>query len=514
MRGVVTTMSAVLLLWVSAGSVWAQAPPGTPEASLVGKSTKAIGYVVGGGSTKVDLKATGAVPQASGEAKVEAKQGITNIEVKVKGLVQPTKLGTEFLTYVLWVVTAEGRTGNSGELLIDKSGEGELKTTTPAQTFSLLVTAEPYFAVRQPSEVVVLENELRKDTKGRIFPISEYKLMRRAQYQKMGNPLALSLDLEKVPLDMYEARNAVEIARSRGAEKYASEIFAKADGGLKLAENALARKANKREIISTARTTVQSAEDARALAVQRQDEERIAAEREAAAAKAKAAAEAKAATEAAAAKQKADAEAAAAKQRADEEAKRQAELSAAREAQMKAEAEAAAVKAKAEADALKAKEEAANAEAERARQAAEQLRAQLLDQLNRVLETRDTPRGLVVTMADVLFDTGKYDLRQEAREKLARLSGIILAHPGLKLEVEGHTDSTGTDEVNQKLSEQRASAVRSYLMEQGLPGDNVTARGFGKTMPVADNSTAAGRQKNRRVEMIVSGEAIGAKIGK
>jgi outer membrane protein OmpA-like peptidoglycan-associated protein len=521
MRGVVTTMSAVLLLWVSAGSVWAQAPPGTPEASLVGKSTKAIGYVVGGGSTKVDLKATGVVPQASGEAKVEAKQGITNIEVKVKGLVQPTKLGTEFLTYVLWVVTAEGRTGNSGELLIDKSGEGELKTTTPAQTFSLLVTAEPYFAVRQPSEVVVLENELREDTKGRIFPISEYKLMRRAQYQKMGNPLALSLDLEKVPLDMYEARNAVEIARSRGAEKYAPEIFAKADGGLKLAENALARKANKREIISTARTTVQSAEDARALAVQRQDEERIAAEREAAAAKAKATAEAKAATEAAAAKQ-----------RADEEAKRQAELSAAREAQMKAEADAAALRAKAEADALKAKadadaaqakteadalkakEEAAKADAERARQAAEQLRAQLLDQLNRVLETRDTPRGLVVTMADVLFDTGKYDLRQEAREKLARLSGIILAHPGLKLEVEGHTDSTGTDEVNQKLSEQRASAVRSYLMEQGLPGENLTATGLGKTMPVADNSTPAGRQKNRRVEIIVSGEAIGAKIGK
>jgi outer membrane protein OmpA-like peptidoglycan-associated protein len=532
MRGVVTTMSAVLWLSVSAGSVWAQAPPGTPEASLVGKSTNAIGYVVGGGSTKVDLKATGAVPQASGEAKVEARQGITNIEVKVKGLVQPTKLGTEFLTYVLWVVTAEGRTGNSGELLIDKSGEGELKTTTPAQTFSLLVTAEPYFAVRQPSEVVVLENELRKDTKGRIFPISDYKLMRRAQYQKMGNPLALSLDLEKVPLDMYEARNAVEIARSRGAEKYAPEIFTKADGGLKLAESALARKANKREIISTARTTVQSAEDARALAVQRQDEERIAAEREAAAAKAKATAEAKAATEAAAAKQKADADAAAAKQRADEEAKRQAELSAAREAQMKAEADAAAVKAKAEADALKAKadadaaqakaeadalkakEEAAKADAERARQATEQLRAQLLEQLNRVLETRDTPRGLVVTMADVLFDTGKYDLRQEAREKLARLSGIILAHPGLKLEVEGHTDSTGSDDLNQKLSEQRASAVRSYLMEQGLSGDNVTARGFGKTMPVADNGTAAGRQKNRRVEMIVSGEAIGTKIGK
>jgi outer membrane protein OmpA-like peptidoglycan-associated protein len=181
---------------------------------------------------------------------------------------------------------------------------------------------------------------------------------------------------------------------------------------------------------------------------------------------------------------------------------------------LKAKADADAAQAKAEADALKAKEEAAKADAEQARQAAEQLRAQLLDQLNRVLETRDTPRGLVITMADVLFDTGKYDLRQEAREKLARLSGIILAHQGLKLEVEGHTDSTGTDELNQKLSEQRASTVRSYLMEQGLAGDNLTARGFGKTMPVADNSTAQGRQKNRRVEIIVSGEVIGTKIGR
>jgi outer membrane protein OmpA-like peptidoglycan-associated protein len=330
----------------------------------------------------------------------------------------------------------------------------------------------------------------------------------------MGNPLALSLDLEKVPLDLYEARNAVDIARSRGAEKYAPEIFSKADGGLKLAENALAKKANTKDIISRARSTVQSAEDARALAVQRQEEQRIVTEREAAAARAKATAEAKAAAEAATARQKADAEATAARQRADEEAKRQAEVVAAREAQMKAEAEAAAVKAKAEADALKAKEEAANAEARRARQAAEQLRTQLLDQLNRVLETRDTPRGLVVTMADVLFATGKYDLAQTAREKLARLSGIVLAHPGLKLEIEGHTDSTGSDALNQTLSEQRATTVRSYLMEQGLAGDAVTARGFGKAMPVADNDTAAGRQKNRRVEIIVSGEAIGTTIGK
>jgi outer membrane protein OmpA-like peptidoglycan-associated protein len=327
---------------------------------------------------------------------------------------------------------------------------------------------------------------------------------------------------------MYEARNAVDIARNNKAEQYAAEIFAKAQTALKTAEERLDSRANKKEIISRAREAVQFSEDARFLAAQRQEEAQIAKEREEAAATAKAAAEAKAATDAAEARRKAD-----------EESRRQAELAAAREAQMKAEADAAALKAKAEAaeakaeanaaaakaaaeqDALRAKEEAAKAEAERARQEAEraerekqELRAKLLEQFNRILETRDTPRGLVVTMADVLFDTGKYDLRPAAREKLARLSGIVLAHPGLILQVEGHTDSTGSDELNQKLSERRASTTRDYLIKQGLAEGNVTAMGFGKTMPVADNSTADGRQKNRRVEIIVGGEVIGAKIGK
>jgi outer membrane protein OmpA-like peptidoglycan-associated protein len=347
----------------------------------------------------------------------------------------------------------------------------------------LIVTAEPYFAVRVPSEMVVLQSETRKDTKGKIFPVSQYKLMKRGQYEKMGNPLALTPD-PNVPLEVYEARNAVDIAKSRGADKYAPEIYSKAEASLKMLENSLAAKADKNAVISTARQTAQFSEDARALAVQRQEEERIAKERDEAAAKAKADAEAKAAVEAAEAKRKADAEA-----------QRQAELAAAKE------------------DVLQAKEQAAKAETERARKAAETLRAQLLEQFNRVLETRDTPRGLVVNMGDVLFDTGKFDLRPEAREKLAKLSGIVLAHPGLKLAIEGYTDSTGGDELNRKLSQDRAEAVRGYLTEQGLPQDSVTAQGFGKSEPVADNNTAAGRQKNRRVEIVVSGEVIGEKIG-
>ena len=679
-------MLAALMIWQVA--LLAQSGTPAPASSTVSKSTRAVGYQVGGGDTKVDLKATPLMPQASGEAKVEAKQGAAAIEVEIKGLAQPGKLGSEFLAYVLWGVSPDGRTSNLGEIVVENSGEGKLKATTQMQTFSLIVTAEPYSSVRQPSELVVLENEIRKGTKGKIFIVNDYKLMKRSQYQKLGNPLALSLNLKDVPLEMYQARNSVEIAKMNNAPKYAAEIFVKAESSLKMAENALVRKSNKKEIISTARQTIQFSEDARALAVQRQDDERIENERLAAAAKARSEAEAKASAEAAEAKRRSDAEAVEARRKADadaavakfkaeeearhqaelaaaeqarlkaiteevrrkaeleaqrqaetaaaeraklqaeaeaikrkaeedarqqaelaaaeraklqaeaeaikrkaeedakqqaelaaaeraklkaeaedlqrrrdeeaksqanlaaaeqarlqalaveekrkseEDAKRQAELAAAREAQIKAEADAAALKAKAEADALKArgdadalkakadadalraKEEAARAEAERARIAAETLRAQLLEQFNRILSTRDTARGLVVNMADVLFDTGKYTLHPATREKLARLSGIMLAHSGLNLEIEGHTDSTGSDELNQTLSLRRSETVRAYLIEQGLVGDKVTAKGFGKTMPVADNSTAAGRQQNRRVEIVVSGEVIGTALGK
>lgn len=462
-----------------------------PASNVVSKSVKAIGFQVGGGSTKVDMRGTDQMPSADGGAKIEAKKGLTTIQVSLTGITDPTKFGTEFLTYVLWAVSPEGRTINLGELLTNKTGEAKLNATTQLQTFSLVVTAEPYFNVRLPSEIVVIESQIRKDTKGKIFAVTDYKLMKRTQYEKLGNPLALTLDLKNVPLDMYEARNAVDIAKSRGADKYAPEVFSKAQGSLQAAETALANKANKKDIVSTARQTVQFSEDARALAAQRQEEERIAKEREAAAAQARAEAEAKAAAEA----------------------KRQAELTAAREAQMKAEAELAAAKAKAEQDALRAKEEAAKAEAERNRKAAEDLRAQLLDQFNRILPTTDTDRGLRVNMADVLFDTGKYDLRPAAREALAKFSGIVIAHPGLKLDVEGHTDSVGSDAFNQQLSEQRANAVMQYLVSQGLAQNSITSQGFGKSDPIASNDTLQGRQQNRRVEIIISGEVIGTKIG-
>jgi outer membrane protein OmpA-like peptidoglycan-associated protein len=482
---VLAILANTAVLAVRAQAAQTQEPP---SSDVVTKSSKAIGYKVGGGSTKIDLVGTELMKQANGEAKVEAKPGATSLEITLRNMASPSTLGAEFLTYVAWVVTPDGRTGLVGEVPIDKNGQGKLTATTAAQAFSLIVSAEPYFAVRVPSEMIVLENDTRKNTKGQIFVINEYKLMRKAQYEKLGNPLALTPDLKNVPLQMYEARNAVEIAKSRKADQDAPEIFTKAETGLQQAENALQAKADRKDIVSKAGQAIQFAEDARALAAQRQEERRIAAEKAAAAAQAAATAKAQAETQAAA-------EAAEAKRKTDEEARRQAEIAAAKEAQLKAEAEAA-----------RAKEDAARAQAAA-------LRKQLLDQFNRVLPTTDTPRGLQANLADVLFATGKSDLQNAAQLSLAKFAGIVLAHPGLNLAVEGYTDSTGSDEFNQKLSEQRASVVESFLIMQGLDPSTVSAAGFGKSNPVAPNDTTEGRKLNRRVEMIISGEIIGVKIG-
>jgi outer membrane protein OmpA-like peptidoglycan-associated protein len=494
MERVEKMIALLLCLGLTAVISGAQVAQQEPSANVVNGSVAAIGYTVGGGSTKVNMVGTTAASQASGEAKVDARAGGTAIELKVTGIPQPTVLGPEFLTYVLWTVTPDGTTSNLGEIVINKNGQGMLTAKAQSQTFALIVTAEPYYAVRIPSELIVLTNETRKNTKGKIYPNNSYKLMKRSEYAKEGNPLALTPDLKKIPLDIYEARNAVEIAKSRGADQYAPEIFSKAQSSLQMAENALAQNSGKNQVISTARQTIQFAEDARALAVQRETAERIQKEKDEAA-------------QAAAAKAKAEADAQAAA-----EAQRQAELTAAREAQMKAEAQAQAAQAAAQQAALQAKEQAAKEEAARAQAATAALRAQLLRQLNDVLQTTDTPRGLVVNMADVLFELGKYELSTDAQLKLAKLSGIIQAHPGLNLAIEGYTDTTGTADFNMTLSQQRADTVRQFLIEQGLSSDSITSKGMGEADPIADNSTAAGRKLNRRVEIIVSGEVIGVQI--
>lgn len=494
--------------------------------TVVSRTAKAVNYRHRGGATKIDMRGTALLPESRAEAKVESKQGYIEIEIEFDDLKPATQYGREYLTYVLWAITPEGRATNLGEILLNGT-KSKLNVTTELQAFGLVVTAEPYFAVSQPSDVVVMENIIRDDTKGQVEIIeAKYELLKRGTYiMDASAPATARVIDRKVPLELYEARNAVELARFAGADRYATETYQKAVDSLQRAEGYQSRKAGKRPVIMMSREAVQTAEDSRLIAIQRQEAERLAQERQAAA----------------------DREAAANAQ-ADEQSRlrQQAELEAERRSREKAEADAArmaAERARAEADlaaqrsqreraeaevaraAALRQQEAAQLEAQRAqlaadeanrlREQAERERAELRDrlqqQLNLVLETRESARGLIVNMSDVLFDLNQATLKPGAREKLAKVSGILTAYPGLQIEIEGHTDSTGTDEYNQQLSERRAQAVQSYMVEQGIAGKDILAvRGLGESTPVATNDNSAGRQQNRRVELIVSGDPIGS----
>ena len=532
--------------------------------TVTARTAKAISYQHRSGSTRIDFRGTELLPGASGMAKVEGKQGRMQIEVNFEGLQPATRNGAEYLTYVLWAVTPEGRTANLGEVLLDGT-KSKLEVTTELQVFALVVTAEPYYAVRQPSDLIVMENVVRADTVGKIEEIdAKYELLQRGEYQRLANPLALKME-RKLPLELYEARNAVQIARAVGADRFAAETFQKAEKDLSQAEAYQARKAGEKPVAMTAREAVQMAEDSRAIAVKRQEDEALSAERqgsmdreiraengravaqsetdrvtrEAEAARIKAREESErltrekdeqtlaASSEAVRVKRDTDTRMAAAaadadRQRIDSDARLAAVAAGADRQRIDSDSRMAA--AGTEADRLKRENDAERATSQAALDSAAKrtarleteradLRVLLLSQFNAILQTRDTARGLIVNMSDVLFDTGKSTLRPLAREKLAKVAGIVSGHPGLRLDVEGYTDSVGGDEYNQQLSEQRGTSVRDYLMMQGMQGSSVSSRGFGKTQPVATNDTADGRQQNRRVELVISGEVIGTEIG-
>jgi outer membrane protein OmpA-like peptidoglycan-associated protein len=483
--------------------------------NVVERQVKAVNFQHRGGATKVDFRGTALLPEARGEAKVEGKQGYIEIEVEFDELKPATQFGPEFLTYVMWAITPEGRATNLGEVLLN-GNESKLDVTTELQSFGLIVTAEPYFAVTQPSDVVVMENFIRSDTRGVPDQIdAKFELLKRGQYTVNVLPADLkpiALD-RQTPLELFEARNAVRIAGWAGAQNTAGDVYSKAAGQLKQAEELHSKHKDKKQIVQAARNAVQMAEDARLVTLQRQEEARVAAEKKAAAdrenlarAEANEAAQLRAKAEAERAleaerRARAEAEERAAKERA-ETARLQAEK--ARQDANQATALALAADERANANANAARDAAAQAEREKA-----ELRRELTRQLNLILETRDSARGLIVNMSDVLFDTGQHTLSAGAREKLSKISGIVVSHPGLLLSIEGHTDSVGTNDYNQQLSERRAESVRSYLIQNGVPAGTVTSAGFGESQPVASNDTSAGRQRNRRVEMVVSGDIIG-----
>jgi outer membrane protein OmpA-like peptidoglycan-associated protein len=514
-------------------------PTPTFRVTVTSRSVQAVNYKHRSGASKVDFAGTDLMSSANGQAKVESKKGYIEIEVEFGNLQKPTTFGNEYLTYVLWAISPEGRAVNLGEVLLGSNQRSKLDVSTDLQAFALIVTAEPYYAVRQPSNVVILENVIREETKGTTEAVNaKYELMERGGYIPTGykfDPVVLNA---KLPLEFFEARNALRIAQSEGAEQYASDSYQHA---VKLMDSADGQATNKhidkKPLIAISREAVQTAEDARAIAVKKMDDVRLASERqESADAQARTqgqadeamrrkvqaesdTAKAQAATVQAesdtlnAQAANAQAQSDAAKARNDAEnaqaatAKAQSDMAASQASSATALSAAQADADQSRADTLKAQQAAQRAETDKAA-----MREKLSEQLNSILQTRDSARGLIVSMSDVLFDTGKYSLKPGAREKLAKVAGILLAYPGLNIEVGGYTDNVGGDAMNQTLSENRAGSVRDYLVQQGVASNSVSARGFGNTLPVTSNDSSAGRQQNRRVELLVSGEAIGSPV--
>jgi len=416
-----------------------------------------------GPQSRLLFRGTAIALAADGSGEVEFQDGRSRVEVSVRKLASPWTLGP-YTTYVLWAITIDGRATNLGsiELVGDR---GALKASTPLSQFALIVSAEPHFAVTAPSRAVVLRN-LAQSVKGELTTISG--LAERMDYAGL-EPLVVD-PASREPLDLIQARYALRIAESAHANEFAAEQFGKARDLLAAAETAQASKkySERKTTPRLSREAAQVAEDARRDAVE-----------------AKAVADAKARREAAEL-----AAAQAARESAEEKARRDAAI-ALEESRRQAEQAARIAAAKS------AAEEAAKA------------RADFTARLNRALPTRETDRGIVAEISGVQFATGAAALNADAREALARFSGIVGTYPELRFKIEGHTDSIGSFESNQQLSLQRAIAVRDYLIAQGVAASTIDVGGLGPDRPVADNATAEGRARNRRVEIVLTGGPVG-----
>jgi len=495
----VNSVVVTTLVILGTAAAQAQQPVERPETvpiyrvTVVERTLRAVNYQYRTGSTKVDFRGTILLPDAKGDATVESKRGRTELEAKFEHMSPPTRFGREYLTYVLWAISPQGHARNLGELIADGSNHAKLRVTTDLQTFGLMVTAEPYSAVRLPSDVVVVENEIRPDTMGPTEPVqARYDLLPRGHYVynkpvdlyliENGGP-KLSMDEYEELLEVYQAQNAVQIAASVGAADYASDIYAKADQLLREAQVRQARRAGVSAVVSVARQAAQTAEDARAIALRRKQEAELAQARE---------------QTAAAQRQQAEAEAAA-RVAQNEAAATRANLEQERAARDQADRLAPVP--------TTMIEQPQRVETQPVAPPPSEVRSRVLQQLHAVLPALDTPRGLVVTVPDAYFHATTLDPAIYSR--ISSIASIVRSQPGLVLEVEGHTDDRGDAVYLERLSAWRAATIQNLLVRQGIPQVSVVARGYGRSRPIASNATVAGREQNRRVEIVISGAPIG-----
>ena len=487
------------LLTASVVPLCAQQPQPVYRVTIVQRTTPAINYTHRSEPTKIDFKGTALLPSARGEATVENKRGATLVDARFNHVPPPGRFGPQYLTYVVWSISPEGRAQSIGELILNGSDKGHLVASTPMQTFALIVTAEPYYSVTQPSDVVVMENAIRPETVGEVQPVNAtYELLPRKEYtyNVSSQPVTAATPAVNMPeyealLASYEARNAIDLASAAGAGRYAPDKLSRADRLYNQAR-LLPRKTQSEQVVAEMREAAQVAEDARAISVARDAQEQMArVQAETTQAQKQAIAE-RAAEQAAA--ERANAEAAIARQQA-----------------ARAAAEAEQARQQAQARQMQARQNAATqTEADRLRprppENARETRSALRQRLSRSgFQTLDTPRGLVVVIPNSLVESAA----EAVRGRLASVASAVAAYPGLRVEVEGNTDNSHSASASRVLSDELATRVRDMLVPAGIAASSISAVGYGGSRPTASNQTAAGRELNRRVEIVVSGDAIG-----
>lgn len=502
---------------LAAGAVLlAGAPISAQAVKDARRTTFAVTYA-DGDTTRVDMVGSAAQPGVLGSASVKRRAGRTRVQLRMGALPHPQSLGSFYTTYVLWAVAPEGQAASLAEL--PHSKRIGVDVTASFQTFGLIVSAEPHSAVSLPSPLIVAENTPRSDTVGRFHSGTiEYGGAIGALYASADDPGRRDF---VTPLLVLGTRHAIDLAKEAGAEQHAPRDLQQAERKLDTLEQAWPRRRRlPKDLEGIAHEAMRTAEHARHVALERREQIRLAAERRDANTRV---AQAQNEADRARGDAKEAHESAVREQVRAAEAKREAERAKADEQRAKATEEAARARAEKERleagaarlDADRARQEAERArlEAERARGEADEaqrskaeLQQQLFKSVSAILETRREARGLIVNLSDVLFEFNRATLTPGAREKLSKLTGVLLAYPGhFRIELEGHTDALGTDEYNLTLSRARAESVASYLLLSGVPAERLgAAAGFGEARPVATNDTAAGRQMNRRVELVIA----------
>jgi len=470
-----------------------------------------------GPTISLKFDGTSRLPNASGEAKVERKRGMTEVEIELDEMKPASAFGGQYNTYVLWVTSPEGHVDNLGEFIL-QGNRSKLNVSTPLETFGMFVTAEPHFLTSLPSRFVVLENSRPTVDLGPLKDsILEYRGFD-GVYQFERETLADLAEVKgEVRTHIESARTAVELAEAAGAAKFAVEELTKAQAALETAERGYASGTSGPNEMLLAHEVIRLAVDAEQKARERAFEAALARERSASSDRIAELRTAIAAAQSEAERNRLTAEKNALDAEIETRARHEAEQEAAEAARRAAEAEErahAAEKERIAAEHAKLDAERAKSEAERGRVTAENqasearlerenARAQLREAMARITAVRESARGLIVSLPNILFETDQARLKPEGREALAKISGVLMIAEGYTLSVEGHTDAVGSNEYNLDLSEKRATSVRDYLVSQGLSPANISVRGFGETQPIAANETAAGRQENRRVEIVV-----------